>query len=239
MIIQSKGILIFFLKKRNRIMKRKKQKARFKILILLMRMMAIVSLFLSSISGKVRTSSVTELKHSYHHLTTRNNSSKGKSKGKTKGGPKFDVIVTSYEVLMQDSHLLRQFNWAVLIVDEGQRLKNHESKLFQMLFNFHTDHRVLLTGTPLQNNLVELYCLMNFLKIDTFSMDHARAFEEEFSELSKEKVKVLHELLRPHILRRLKNEIELDNLIPPKAIVIVPVSMTSIQKVTISFFAIL
>lgn len=63
---------------------------------------------------------------------------------------RFDVLLTSYEIVNVDAAVLRKFDWATLVVDEGHRLKNKESKLFQTLKTYATTHRILLTGTPLQ-----------------------------------------------------------------------------------------
>ncbi|KAL8263414.1 hypothetical protein R6Q59_024763 [Mikania micrantha] len=76
---------------------------------------------------------------------------------------KFDVILTSYEMINIDNGSLKAINWETMIVDEGHRLKNKDSKLFSSLKQFNTRHRTLLTGTLLQNNLDELFMLMHFL----------------------------------------------------------------------------
>ncbi|KAG0475427.1 hypothetical protein HPP92_015113 [Vanilla planifolia] len=139
---------------------------------------------------------------------------------------KFNVLLTTYEMILADSCYLRGVSWEVLIVDEGHRLKNSESKLFSLLNTFSFQHRVLLTGTPLQNNLGEMYNLLNFLQPSSFPS--LASFEEKFNDLSTAgKVEELKKLVSPHMLRRLKKD-AMQN-IPPKTERMVPVELTSIQ----------
>ncbi|CDY67658.1 BnaA09g53540D, partial [Brassica napus] len=139
---------------------------------------------------------------------------------------KFNVLLTTYEMVLADSSHLRGVPWEVLVVDEGHRLKNSESKLFSLLNTFSFQHRVLLTGTPLQNNIGEMYNLLNFLQPSSFPS--LSSFEEKFHDLtSAEKVEELKKLVAPHMLRRLKKD-AMQN-IPPKTERMVPVELTSIQ----------
>lgn len=139
---------------------------------------------------------------------------------------KFNVLLTTYEMILADSSHLRAVPWEVLVVDEGHRLKNSSSKLFSSLNTFSFQHRVLLTGTPLQNNLGELYNLLNFLQPASFPS--LISFEEKFNDLtSAEKVEELKKLVAPHMLRRLKKD-AMQN-IPPKTERVVPVELSSIQ----------
>ncbi|KNA15017.1 hypothetical protein SOVF_102070 [Spinacia oleracea] len=139
---------------------------------------------------------------------------------------KFNVLLTSYEMILADSSHLRGIPWEVLIVDEGHRLKNSSSKLFSMLNSFSFQHRVLLTGTPLQNNLGELYNLLNFLQSASFPS--LASFEEKFTDLADaDRVEELKKLVAPHMLRRLKKD-AMQN-IPPKTERMVPVELSSIQ----------
>lgn len=139
---------------------------------------------------------------------------------------KFNVLLTTYEMVLADSSHLRAIPWEVLIVDEGHRLKNSSSKLFSLLNTFLFQHRVLLTGTPLQNNLGELYNLLNFLQPASFPS--LSLFEEKFKDLSSaEKVEELKKLVAPHMLRRLKKD-AMQN-IPPKTEKMVPVELSPIQ----------
>lgn len=81
----------------------------------------------------------------------------------------FDVCVTSYEMVIREQHAFRKFAWRYLVVDEAHRMKNEESKLSQILRSFSSHSRLLVTGTPMQNNLHELWALLNFLLPDVFS----------------------------------------------------------------------
>lgn len=139
---------------------------------------------------------------------------------------KFNVLLTTYEMVLADSSHLRGVPWELLVVDEGHRLKNSGSKLFSLLNTFSFQHRVLLTGTPLQNNLGEMYNLLNFLQPASFPS--LSSFEEKFNDLTTaEKVDELKKLVAPHMLRRLKKD-AMQN-IPPKTERVVPVELSSIQ----------
>ncbi|PIA37691.1 hypothetical protein AQUCO_03000322v1 [Aquilegia coerulea] len=139
---------------------------------------------------------------------------------------KFNVLLTTYEMVLADSSHLRGVPWEVLIVDEGHRLKNSGSKLFSLLNSFSFQHRILLTGTPLQNNIGEMYNLLNFLQPASFPS--LSSFEEKFNDLTTtEKVEELKKLVAPHMLRRLKKDV-MQN-IPPKTERMVPVELSSIQ----------
>ena len=84
--------------------------------------------------------------------------------------PRFNVLLTTYELVMKDKHRLRRFKYRYIIVDEGHRMKNANSKFAQTLGTSYTSkRRVLLTGTPLQNSLTELWALLNFLLPKIFS----------------------------------------------------------------------
>ncbi|KAJ4832059.1 hypothetical protein Tsubulata_009191 [Turnera subulata] len=139
---------------------------------------------------------------------------------------KFNVLLTTYEMVLADASYLRAVPWEVLVVDEGHRLKNSGSKLFSLLNTFSFQHRVLLTGTPLQNNIGEMYNLLNFLQPASFPS--LSSFEENFNELTTaEKVEELKKLVAPHMLRRLKKD-AMQN-IPPKTERMVPVELSSVQ----------
>ncbi|XP_022762611.1 protein CHROMATIN REMODELING 4-like isoform X2 [Durio zibethinus] len=139
---------------------------------------------------------------------------------------KYNVLLTTYEMILADSSYLRGVPWEVLVVDEGHRLKNSGSKLFSLLNTFSFQHRVLLTGTPLQNNIGEMYNLLNFLQPSSFPS--LSSFEEKFNDLTTaEKVEELKKLVAPHMLRRLKRD-AMQN-IPPKTERMVPVELSSIQ----------
>ncbi|KAG2374630.1 hypothetical protein C9374_010649 [Naegleria lovaniensis] len=143
---------------------------------------------------------------------------------------KFNTLITTYEIVMAESSFLSKIPWQYLVVDEGHRLKNHTSKLTQVLKTFSAGHKLLLTGTPIQNNLTELFSLLQFLDPDTFyDLDE---FSEMYGDLQgeggSERVEELHKLISPYILRRLKEDVE--KSIPPKEEIVVEVVPTSIQK---------
>ncbi|TQS32678.1 hypothetical protein Golomagni_07001, partial [Golovinomyces magnicellulatus] len=141
-----------------------------------------------------------------------------------KGGrptDKFPVVCTSYEMVLRDQHNLSRINWEFIIIDEGHRMKNADAKLFQQLRQFTSATRLLITGTPLQNNLKELWSLLHFLLPDIFT--DWESFESwfDFSDLEDEKlteefiadkmkqdlVKKMHLILQPLLLRRIKQDV--------------------------------
>lgn len=91
----------------------------------------------------------------------------------------FHVCITSYKLVIQDHQSFRRKKWKYLILDEAQNIKNFKSQRWQLLLNFQTQRRLLLTGTPLQNNLMELWSLMHFLMPNVFQSH--REFKEWFS----------------------------------------------------------
>ncbi|KAI9850361.1 MAG: hypothetical protein M1838_005808 [Thelocarpon superellum] len=136
------------------------------------------------------------------------------------------IVVTSYETPIDEAGK-RFFNsvaWAGLIVDEGQRLKNDKNLLYTALSGLKAPFKLLLTGTPLQNNARELFNLLQFLDPEV----KATELEVEYAELTKENVPKLHDLIRPFFLRRTKAQVL--TFLPPMAQVIIPVSMTVVQK---------
>ncbi|XP_078268874.1 lymphoid-specific helicase [Rhinoraja longicauda] len=150
------------------------------------------------------------------------------------------VVITSYEIAMRDRRYFQKFHWKYLIVDEGHRIKNLNCRLIQELKRFNTDNKLLLTGTPLQNNLAELWSLLNFLLPDVF--DDLKSFESWFdissitenvedivaSEQEKSVLHMLHQILTPFLLRRLKSDVTLD--IPPKREVVVYAPLSKKQE---------
>ncbi|KAL6861920.1 hypothetical protein ACP4OV_017620 [Aristida adscensionis] len=149
------------------------------------------------------------------------------NEGKRQSRIKFDVLLTSYEMINMDSNVLKNIGWESLIVDEGHRLKNKDSKLFGQLKDYNTRHRVLLTGTPVQNNLDELFMLMHFLEGESFGS--IADLQEEFKDINQDKqIEKLHGMLKPHLLRRFKKDVMKE--LPPKKELILRVELTSKQK---------
>ncbi|KAL7580211.1 hypothetical protein ACA910_012958 [Epithemia clementina (nom. ined.)] len=140
---------------------------------------------------------------------------------------KFHVLITTYEVVLKDSSVLSKIRWRVLIVDEAHRLKNHKSRLFDELAAVQRDHCVLLTGTPIANATEELWALLHFANPQAFS--DREEFLSKFGEMTDaQQVNDLHSLLRPFLLRRVKEDVE--KSLPPKEETILEVSLTPIQK---------
>ncbi|XP_074294306.1 ATP-dependent DNA helicase DDM1-like isoform X1 [Silene latifolia] len=158
-------------------------------------------------------------------------------------GPNFPIVITSYEIALSDARkCLRHYKWKYLVVDEGHRLKNANCKLLRELKLLPIENKLLLTGTPLQNNLAELWSLLNFILPDIFS-SHAefeswfdlsgRCTNEAEREEMEEKrrlqvVAKLHAILRPFLLRRMKSDVELS--LPRKKEIILYASMTEHQR---------
>ncbi|XP_022105891.1 chromodomain-helicase-DNA-binding protein 1-like isoform X2 [Acanthaster planci] len=139
---------------------------------------------------------------------------------------KFNTILTTYEILLKDKSFLGSVPWAVLVVDEAHRLKNDDSLLYKTLKNFDTNHRLLITGTPLQNSLKELWSLLHFIMPETFP--HWERFEAEFSCADKNGYANLHRELEPFLLRRVKKDVE--KSLPAKVEQILRVEMSTLQK---------
>jgi SWI/SNF-related matrix-associated actin-dependent regulator of chromatin subfamily A member 5 len=131
---------------------------------------------------------------------------------------KFDCCITSYEMILREKSHLKKFAWEYIIIDEAHRIKNEESSLAQVIRLFNSRNRLLITGTPLQNNLHELWALLNFLLPDVFG--EAEAFDQWFSGQGADQdtvVQQLHRILRPFLLRRVKADVE-KSLLPKKEI---------------------
>lgn len=155
----------------------------------------------------------------------------------------FQLLLTTFEYIIKDRNLLSKVKWVHMIIDEGHRLKNNNSKLSEMLtHNYHSDYRLILTGTPLQNNLPELWALLNFVlpKIfnsvksfdDWFNTPFANKGSQDKMELSEEEtlliIRRLHKVLRPFLLRRLKQDVEKD--LPNKIEKVVKCKMSALQS---------
>lgn len=139
---------------------------------------------------------------------------------------KFDVFITNYETFMSDYDLIKDIEWRYLVVDEGHRLKNHRSKCYQMMQQIKAEHCTLLTGTPIQNNIEELWSLLHFLHPNIFSdLDQ---FLNAYSEITSEKIQQLQHVIKRFMLRRVKSDV--DKTIGVKEETIIEVELTRIQK---------
>ncbi|GFF22698.1 ISWI chromatin-remodeling complex ATPase ISW2 [Aspergillus lentulus] len=142
----------------------------------------------------------------------------------------FDVCITSYEMVLREKAHLKKFAWEYIIIDEAHRIKNEESSLAQIIRVFNSRNRLLITGTPLQNNLHELWALLNFLLPDVFG--DSEAFDQWFSSQDADQdtvVQQLHRVLRPFLLRRVKSDVE-KSLLPKKEVnLYVPMSEMQVK----------
>lgn len=141
----------------------------------------------------------------------------------------WNVCITSYQLVLQDQTVFKRRNWHYMILDEAHNIKNFRSQRWQAMLTFKTRARLLLTGTPLQNNLTELWSLLFFLRPTDTADDEDEAFAglAEFSEWfrkpvnqilehgrdamddeGREQVTKLHKVIRPYLLRRLKADVE-------------------------------
>merc|ERR1712241_1056959 len=154
---------------------------------------------------------------------------------------RFNAVVTTYEYVIKDKAILSKIRWKYMIIDEGHRMKNHHCKLTQILNTYYTsNNRLLLTGTPLQNKLPELWALLNFLLPSIFKA--CNTFEQWFNapfaitgekvELNEEEtiliIRRLHKVLRPFLLRRLKKDVE--SQLPDKVEYIIKCEMSGLQR---------
>ncbi|KAF8933683.1 hypothetical protein BGZ47_010762 [Haplosporangium gracile] len=141
----------------------------------------------------------------------------------------FDVCLTSYDICLLEKTHLKKFAWQYIVIDEAHRIKNENSQLSQIIRAFNSKNRLLITGTPLQNNLHELWALLNFLLPDVFSSseDFDSWFENQGGDQDKV-VQQLHKVLRPFLLRRIKSDVE-KSLLPKKEINLY-VGLTPMQR---------
>ncbi|XP_013870801.1 chromodomain-helicase-DNA-binding protein 6 isoform X2 [Austrofundulus limnaeus] len=143
------------------------------------------------------------------------------------GGLKFHGLITTFEMIMADCPELKKLQWRCVVIDEAHRLKNRNCKLLEGLKLMNLEQKVLLTGTPLQNSVEELFSLLNFLEPQQFPSESS--FLEEFGDLkTDEQVKKLQSILKPMMLRRLKDDVEKN--LAPKEETIIEVELTNIQK---------
>lgn len=156
---------------------------------------------------------------------------------------RFQVLLTTYEYIIKDRPVLSKIKWFHMIIDEGHRMKNTQSKLTATIQNYYsTRFRLILTGTPLQNNLSELWAMLNFVLPTIFKS--ATTFDEWFNtpfantggqdkmDLTEEEqilvIRRLHKVLRPFLLRRLKSDVEKD--LPDKTEKVIKCKFSALQS---------
>ena len=129
----------------------------------------------------------------------------------------FHVCITSYKLVIQDYSIFKRKRWDYIVLDEAQNIKNFKSKRWQMLLNFHARRKLLLTGTPLQNDIMEIWSYLHFLMPNLFysNVEFREWFHTQFynaihnnAALNKQIISSLHSILRPFLLRRLKKDVE-------------------------------
>ncbi|KAJ5576980.1 SNF2-related protein [Penicillium sp. DV-2018c] len=160
---------------------------------------------------------------------------------KNQGDMDFPVVCTSYEICMNDRKFLAQYQWRYIVVDEGHRLKNMNCKLIKELLTYNSANRLLITGTPLQNNISELWSLLHFLLPEVFNdlnsfegwfdfssvLDHTGK-AEIVEKRKRNLVTSMHAILKPFLLRRLKTDVE--HSLPKKREYILYAPLTAEQK---------
>ncbi|XP_053522170.1 chromodomain-helicase-DNA-binding protein 1-like isoform X2 [Artibeus jamaicensis] len=144
--------------------------------------------------------------------------------------PHFHVLLTTYEICLKDTSFLKSFHWSILVVDEAHRLKNQSSLLHKTLSEFSVVFNLLLTGTPIQNSLQELYSLLSFVEPDAFSKEQIEDFVQRYQDIEKESESAseLHKLLQPFLLRRVKADVATE--LPKKTEVVIYHGMSALQK---------
>lgn len=129
----------------------------------------------------------------------------------------FHVLVTSYQLVVHDTPYFQKIKWQYMILDEAQAIKSSQSSRWKALLGFHCRNRLLLTGTPIQNNMQELWALLHFIMPSLF--DSHDEFSEWFSKdienhaqsntkLNEDQLRRLHMILKPFMLRRVKKHVQ-------------------------------
>ncbi|XP_040260522.1 uncharacterized protein [Aegilops tauschii subsp. strangulata] len=145
----------------------------------------------------------------------------------------FDALVTSYEIVQIDKAVLQKIKWSTIVIDEAHRLKKLDCNLASCLKKYSSEFRLLLTGTPLQNNILELFSLLHYIDPDEFSDPKADALfspiESELDLTIDEKIARIHDILKPRMLRRMKSDVLKDSM-PTKKWVEVPCALADSQR---------
>jgi len=143
----------------------------------------------------------------------------------------YDVVLSTYHTVRQDIEQLSAYHFHYVILDESQMIKNPSSKLYQAIVDLQSDHRIVLTGTPIENSLTDLWSQINFVNpgllgsLGFFKRGFVHPIERKNDELREEKRK---ELISPFILRRTKKEVAGE--LPPVTEQVRYCSMTESQR---------
>ncbi|EON98140.1 putative tata-binding protein-associated factor mot1 protein [Phaeoacremonium minimum UCRPA7] len=155
---------------------------------------------------------------------------------------KTDIVITSYDVCRNDIDILEKYSWNYVVLDEGHLIKNPKAKISMAVKKLASNHRLILTGTPIQNNVLELWSLFDFLMpgflgaekvfLDRFAKPiaasrygKASSKEQEAGALA---IEALHKQVLPFLLRRLKEEVLND--LPPKILQNYYCDLSDLQK---------
>ncbi|KAK5990175.1 TATA-binding protein-associated factor mot1 [Cladobotryum mycophilum] len=153
-----------------------------------------------------------------------------------------DIVITSYDVTRNDSEILEKYSWNYVVLDEGHLIKNPKAKITQAVKRLASNHRLILTGTPIQNNVLELWSLFDFLMpgflgaekvfLDRFAKPIAASRYSKASSKEQEAgalaIEALHKQVLPFLLRRLKEEVLND--LPPKILQNYYCDLSDLQK---------
>nr|XP_054490057.1 chromatin-remodeling ATPase INO80 isoform X3 [Agelaius phoeniceus] len=149
----------------------------------------------------------------------------------------FHVVITSYQLVVQDVKYFQRVKWQYMVLDEAQALKSSSSVRWKILLQFQCRNRLLLTGTPIQNTMAELWALLHFIMPTLF--DSHEEFNEWFSKdieshaenksaIDENQLSRLHMILKPFMLRRIKKDVE--NELSDKIEILMYCQQTSRQK---------
>ncbi|CAM0883929.1 unnamed protein product [Alopecurus aequalis] len=151
----------------------------------------------------------------------------------SEGNTLFDALVTSYEFVQLDKAVLQKIKWSTIVIDEAHRLKKLDCNLASCLKRYSSEFRLLLTGTPLQNNILELFSLLHYIDPEEFSDPKADGLflpiESGRDLTMDEKITRIHDILKPRMLRRMKSDVLKDSM-PIKKWVEVPCALTDSQR---------
>ncbi|KAF3033323.1 hypothetical protein E8E12_003832 [Didymella heteroderae] len=150
-------------------------------------------------------------------------------------GSSYKIIVTTYDTFQADASWFKHsFLWRYVVLDEGHKIKSNTTNISTSLRNISSEYRMILTGTPLQNNLVEMWALLAWLYPDVFTENTQDLFKESFDltrgKVNKETMDDARHLLELIMLRRMKDSPNVNLGLPPKEEVLLYVPLTPMQR---------